>query len=319
MTKALSLSIVIPVYNGATTIGPLVEKLIELLGDYEKLQIVLVNDDSPGDNSREVCRHLALHEHKDVVTFIDLARNFGEHNAVMAGLHYARGEYVVIMDDDFQNPPKEVRKLHKAARENDWDITYGNYREKKHSLWRNIGSWFNGKMANLLLRKPPHIYLSSFKCLSAFVVGEIKKYKGPHPYIDGLALRSTSRIGSIDVEHAPRQEGSSGYTFRKLVRLWLNMFLNFSVTPLRASVVLGFAFAAVGLLMSVAVVVEKLLFPNIQVGWASLMCAVTVFSGVQLVLLGLVGEYIGALFLSVNQTPQFVIRSCEGLADDEAD
>ena len=317
MTKSLSLSIVIPVYNGAKTIEPLVDELLSELGDEETVQIVLVNDDSPSDDSRQVCQRLAREKHKDAVTFIDLAKNFGEHNAVMAGLHYALGDYVVIMDDDFQNPPQEVIKLLRGAKENDWDVTYGNFVEKNHSLWRNLGSWFNGKVANLLLRKPPDLYLSSFKCLSAFIVSEIRKYEGPHPYIDGLALRSTSRIGSVDVLHEQRRDGSSGYTFRKLVRLWLNMFLNFSVTPLRASSLLGLVFAIIGLVMSISVVGEKLLYPNIQVGWASLMCAITVFSGVQLILLGLVGEYIGALFLSLNQTPQFVIRSREGLADDE--
>ncbi len=315
MTSNVSLSIVIPVYNGATTIGPLVDKLLDVLQGEEKLQIVLVNDNSPSDNSAEVCRQLA--QEKKLVTFIDLARNFGEHNAVMAGLHYALGDYIVIMDDDFQNPPEEALKLVETARKNDWDVTYGNYIEKNHSIFRNLGSWFNGKVANLLLRKPPDLYLSSFKCLSAFIVKEIIRYRGPHPYLDGLALRATSRVGSVDVRHDARSAGTSGYTFRKLVRLWLNMFMNFSVTPLRFSSYLGFLFALVGLLMSVAVVMEKLLYPNLQVGWASLMCAVTTLSGIQLLLLGLVGEYLGALFLSVNDTPQFVVRSVEGVKSEQ--
>ena len=299
------ITIVIPVYNGAGTIKGLVDKLVACLSG-QALQIVLVNDGSM-DNSREVC-HALSREYGTVVTFIDLARNFGEHNAVMAGLHYADGDYVVIMDDDFQNPPEEVPLLVREAVEHNCDIVYTWYRKKEHSWGRNLGSWFNDRVANILLDKPKDLYLSSFKCLSCMLVREITKYTGPYPYIDGLALRCTRNIGRVQVRHEKRKGGRSGYTFRKLVHLWLNMFVNFSVIPLRISSVLGLAFSSFGVILGVLVIREKMSDPAMPVGWASLIITVIVFSGVQLFMLGLLGEYVGRLFLSNNQTPQFVVR-----------
>jgi len=299
------ITIVIPVYNGARTIRGLVDKLIATMGS-EELQIVLVNDGSQ-DNSQEVCRSLSR-EYGPIVKFIDLAKNFGEHNAVMAGLHYAEGDYVVIMDDDFQNPPQEVPLLVQEALRHNYDIVYTYYPKKEHSWLRNLGSWFNDQVANILLEKPRGLYLSSFKCLSRFVVNEIIKYSGPYPYIDGLALRCTRNIGRVQVQHNKRLEGRSGYTFRKLVRLWLNMFVNFSVMPLRVSSMLGLLFTLVGFVLGVLVIVEKLSNPATPLGWASLIVTVIAFSGVQLVMLGLVGEYLGRMFLTNNQTPQFVVR-----------
>jgi undecaprenyl-phosphate 4-deoxy-4-formamido-L-arabinose transferase len=297
-------SIVIPVYNGAKTIGRLVERLSEVLPE-GGFQIVLVNDGSQ-DDSHEVCRELSAKD--PFITYVNLARNFGEHNAVMAGLQFVEGDYTVIMDDDFQNPPEEVLKLVDEARLGQFDVVYTYYSKKKHSLFRNLGSRFNDWVANFMLDKPKDLYLSSFKCLSRFAVKEILKYNGPYPYIDGLVLRSTSNIGKVEVSHARREEGRSGYTLRKLVRLWLNMFVNFSVMPLRASSVLGLVFSTLGLIFSVAVIVEKLLHPEIPIGWPSLIVVVMMFSGVQLLMLGLIGEYLGRLFLSMNATPQFAVR-----------
>jgi undecaprenyl-phosphate 4-deoxy-4-formamido-L-arabinose transferase len=297
-------SIVIPVYNGARTVGRLVERLSEVLPE-GGFQIVLVNDGSQ-DESHEVCLELSAKD--PFITYVNLARNFGEHNAVMAGLQFVEGDYTVIMDDDFQNPPEEVLKLVDEARLGQFDVVYTYYSKKRHSIFRNLGSRFNNWVANFMLDKPKDLYLSSFKCLSLFAVKEILKYNGPYPYIDGLVLRSTRNIGKIEVSHASREEGSSGYTLRKLVRLWLNMFVNFSVMPLRASSVLGLVFSTLGLIFSVAVIIEKLLHPEIPIGWPSLIVVVMMFSGVQLLMLGLIGEYLGRLFLSMNATPQFAVR-----------
>jgi glycosyltransferase involved in cell wall biosynthesis len=299
------ISVVIPVYNGAHTIGPLVERLLEALPG-SPLQSVLVDDGSL-DASDEVCRALSA-RHAGVVTYVKLGRNFGEHNAVMAGLWHARGDYAVIMDDDFQNPPEEVGRLIDHARRHGYDIVY-TYSPVKHHHWlRNLGSRLNDRVANFMLDKPRHLYLSSFKCVSRFLVGEILKYRGPYPYIDGLALRCTRNIGTIEVRHAPRREGHSNYTLRKLLRLWLNMFVNFSVMPLRVSTVVGLACSVLGLALGVEVLVERLVRPGVPVGWASVLVPVVLFSGVQLVMLGLLGEYLGRLFLTENQTPQFVVR-----------
>lgn len=299
-------SIVIPVYNGENSIGRLVDTLFSSF-PYGELQIVLVNDFSP-DNSDDVCRALAR-KYPDFLKYINLARNFGEHNAVMAGLKFVDGEYVVIMDDDFQNPPEEVSKLFNEARDKNYDVVYTYYEKKQHHWARNLGSKFNDLMANFMLQKPKDLYLSSFKALSRFAVNEILKYKGPYPYIDGLVLRSTGNIGKIKVEHQPRREGESNYTFRKLVRLWLNMFVNFSVMPLRIGTVLGAGLCVLGMLMAVMAVAERIMNPDTDiVGWASLMVSIMIFSGAQLFILGLLGEYLGRLFLSNNSTPQYVVR-----------
>ena len=305
-TSSILLSILIPVYNSEKTIGCLVNELIVQLGPLFKLEIILVNDNS-ADRSEEVC--IALFEkYKETVKFYSLSKNVGEHNAVMAGLNRATGDYVVIMDDDFQNPISEVIKLVKAALNNEYDVIYSYYDKKQHSSFRNWGSWFNNKVASLMLNKPENLYLSSFKIINKYLASEIIKYKSPFPYIDGLILQITNNIGQERVEHVARDEGESGYTIKKLVSLWLNMFTNFSILPLRISIVLGLIFAFIGLILGVYTAIEKFLDPDVPVGFASLFVSISIFGGIQLVMLGMVGEYIGRIFLSLNKKPQYTIR-----------
>jgi undecaprenyl-phosphate 4-deoxy-4-formamido-L-arabinose transferase len=307
-------SIIIPVYNSEKTIIMLVDKLIEILGR-EGLEIVLVNDGSV-DNSHRACLDLAG-KYKGVVLYLELSKNFGEHNAVMAGLNYVTGDHAVIMDDDLQNPPEEVPCLFDKALAEGLDVVYVYYDGKKHLWFRNLGSRFNHFVANLVLDKPKDLYLSSFKCVSRFVVGEIIKYRGPFPYIDGLVLRSTTNIGRVKVIHKGRYSGGSGYTLRKLFVLWLNMFVNFSINPLRISTFLGIFLSGLGMIFSVLIIIEKMRNPALVVGYSSLIIAVMVFSGIQLLTLGLLGEYLGRLFLYNNQTPQFVVRGVHGERDGE--
>ena len=305
----MKISVIIPVYNGAKTIAGLTDELINILTHY-KLEIILVNDGSK-DNSHEVCISI-FNKYKTVIKYICLARNFGEHNAVMAGLNSATGDYAVVIDDDYQNPPQEIQKLIDKAVSGKFDVVYSFYERKRHSWFRNLGSGFNNFVANFLLDKPRDLYLSSFKCMNRFIIQEIIKYKGPFPYIDGLILRSTQNIGKVFVKHISRKEGKSGYTLKKLTRLWLNMFINFSTFPLRVSVFLGFLFLIVGMLSSIYIIFEKIINPHIPVGIASILVAILVFGGIQLLILGLVGEYLGKLFLTNNQTPQYVIRQIHG-------
>lgn len=299
-------SIVIPVYNAEQTIEPLVDQVIDTLGGKLRLELLLVNDASR-DRSEEICIRL-FNRHRDLVKFFSLAKNVGEHNAVMAGLNHAEGDYVVIMDDDFQNPVSEVEKLVSFATQNDYDVVYTRYRVKRHALWRNLGSRFNDKVAAVMLKKPKGLYLSSFKAMSRFVVGEIIKYELPYPYIDGLILRTTDNIGTLELEHHTRATGRSGYTLAKLVRLWMNMFTSFSILPLRVATILGMLFSLVGLLFGVVTVVEKIARPDLPTGYAALVVVVTILAGVQLFSLGVIGEYVGRIFLSQSGKPQFTIK-----------
>lgn len=251
----MKISIAIPVYNSEQTIGRVTEELIKTLGNQYELEIVLVNDSS-GDRSEEVCFQLCR-KYPSILKFYSLAKNVGEHNAVMAALNQVTGEYTVIMDDDFQNPVSEVQKLLSYIQENDYDVVYTFYEKKQHSFFRNLGSRFNDRMANIMLQKPRDLYLSSFKVLNLFLVKEIIKYDLPFPYIDGLILRTTSKIGKLKVMHAKRKEGKSGYTLRKLVSLWMNMFTNFSILPLRISVIVGFIFAVFGFCLGIYALIDK--------------------------------------------------------------
>ena len=301
----MKISIIIPVYQGGKTITRLTDELVSNLRSYE-LEIILINDGST-DNSHELCLAL-FKKYETIVKYIWLSRNFGEHNAVLAGLSHITGDYAVIIDDDFQNPPEEIQKLVEKAVRDRLDVVYSYYAKKHHSLLRNLGSYFNNLMASYLLSKPRNLYLSSFKCISSFIAREVIKYKAPYPYIDGLILRSTRNIGKVLVRHEQRKWGKSGYTFKKLVRLWLNMFMNFSIYPLRMSTFLGVFFSLLGLGLSIFLIIDKIMHPDIPVGITSILVAILIFSGVQLVILGLIGEYLGKLFLANNQTPQYVIR-----------
>lgn len=301
---AFALSIVVPVYNGAKSIAELVHALetLEIEGGHE---IVLVNDGSP-DDSLAVCRHLVA-EARVPITLVNLARNFGEHNAIMTGLRHTRGAYVITMDDDLQNPPSEVKRLLEHARASGKDVVYTRYAVKQHAYWRNLGSRFANWVADVLMEKPKGLYLSSFRCMSAFLVDQVTRYEGPFPYVDGLIMQATQAIDTIEVEHLPRAAGRSNYTLKRLVRLWLNIFVNFSVMPLHLSTIAGFALSLIGLIGVVSVVLEALFYEPPQ-GWASLMAATLLLSGVQLLILGILGEYMGRLFLTANRKPQTVVR-----------
>ena len=304
----LALSFVIPLYHSAETIGPLVKR-IEALTIEGGHEIVLVNDGSR-DGTAEVCRRLVAEAQVPII-YVEHARNYGEHNAVLSGWRQARGEHIVNLDDDGQNPPDEAVRMWAHAKTTGLDVVFGHYAVKQHSAWRNLGSWFTNRMTDWALEKPPGFYLSSFRCVTAFVAKEVVVNTGPLPYIDGLILQVTQRIGSLEVRHDERQAGASGYTLRRLVRLWLSAWINFSVLPLRLATGLGLLLAALGLIVFGVVAWLWWRDSGPSYGWGSLMAALLVFSGTQLVLLGLIGEYIGRMFLAVNQRPQSVVRKVE--------
>lgn len=299
------LSVVVPVYNGAATVGELVHAL-EGLSVEGGLEIILVYDASP-DDSLAVCKQLAANATVPV-TVIEHSRNYGEHNAVMTGYRHLRGRYVITMDDDLQNPPDEVVRLYDACRNGGHDVVYTYYAKKQHEGWRNLGSKFNSWLAGVLMDKPEGLYLSSFRCVARYVADAITRYEGPFPYVDGLILQVTQRIGTLEVKHLPRAEGRSNYTLRRLIRLWSAMALGFSVLPLRVSALLGLVSAAFGLLALLWVLIEGI-FGSTPTGWASIMAIVLLLGGVQLVMLGVVGEYVGRLFLTANRAPQATVKS----------
>lgn len=301
----MKLSVIIPVYNGAQTIAGLVDELNKELAAKFDLEIVLVNDGSSLDNSAEVCQSIS--EGNAKVKFLDLSRNFGEHNAVMAGLNFCTGDIAVIMDDDGQNLPSDVINLADKLNEG-YDVVFSCYDKREHSFLRNFGSWFNNWAATVLIGKPRSLYLSSFKAVTRFVVDELIKYKGPYPYIDGLILRVTRNYGTVLAKHKPRTKGRSGYTVRKLISLWLNVSTNFSILPLRFAMLFGFAFASVGFVLAAVFIIKKLQNPGLEVGWALIAVSIFVIAGVQLIAIGMIGEYLGRMFMNDSGKQQFVVR-----------
>lgn len=295
-------------YNSAETIAAVVHDIEQLSvpGGHE---IVLVHDGGK-DQTMRVCAEL-LRTARVPMTLVEHARNFGEHNAVLSGWRHAKGAHIVNLDDDGQNPPREAVRLWEHAVASGMDVVFGHYDVKQHDAWRNVGSWFTNRMTDWALDKPAGFYLSSFRCVTGFVASQVVGYAGPYPYVDGLLLQVTQRIDSIKVEHVARQAGRSGYTLRRLIQLWLSAWLNFSILPLRLATLAGMLTATLGLVAFV--VVLWLWFtnrgPSYGFGW--LMAAFLIFSGTQLVMLGLIGEYLGRMFLAVNQRPQAVVRSVQ--------
>ncbi|MDP1726475.1 MAG: glycosyltransferase family 2 protein [Bacteroidota bacterium] len=297
----MNLSVIIPVYNAEKSIHALVTEILTIYTD--ETEIILVNDGS-NDDSETICEKIS--NENSNVKFISLRKNFGEHNAVLCGLNYAVGNYAVIIDDDFQNPPSQISILLSEI-EKGFDVVFSRYHDKRHNPVRNLMSAINNVVANLLMNKPKELYLSSFKIIQKEVVSEIIKYKGPFPYIDGLILRTTNNIGSIYVEHDKRAMGKSNYTFKKLFSLYLNMFLNFSIKPLRIFTVSGFVIFLLGIFLSAYFIISKLSSQEVP-GWTSTVLLILLLSGFQIIFLGLMGEYLGKQYMDQNNTPQWVIK-----------
>lgn len=302
----IALSIVIPVYNSEATIERLGDLLIRELTPVYRLQIVLV-DDGSRDRSGAACRR--LHErYPEMVDHVTLSRNFGEHNAVMAGLHLAEGDYCVIMDDDFQNPPEEVAKLVEEIQKGH-DVVYVRYEQKRHSWFRNLGSRLHNWMATRALGKPADLYLSSFKAISQFVVREAVHYTGPDPYLDAIILRTSRKIGVVTARHEPRDYGESGYTIAKLTTLWGNMFVAFSLYPLRLLAAFGFIMSVVGVVYG-AYTLAAWATPLIKDPdtYQTMNAATWFWRGLTFLAIGILGEYVGRIYMHLTRDPQFIIR-----------
>lgn len=303
------LSIVVPVYRSEDCLEALIASITEALEPSgREYEVVLVNDYSP-DNSWAVIE--AICRRNPNVVGVDLRRNFGQDNALITGLRLARGRYVAIMDDDLQHHPRDLPTLLNKIEEG-FDVVYADFRVKRQKRWKNLGSWFNGKIAERVIDKPKDVYLSPYKIIGREVAELICNYDGPDPYIDGLLFQVTARITQIPVEHHKRYAGRSTYTFWKSVKVWARLAVSFSGRPLRLVSWFGFIVAALGLLLAVAVILYRIYFPedftSEGAGWASLMVALLVLGGIQMMFFGILGEYAGRTFLKVNRKPQAAIR-----------
>lgn len=300
-------SFVIPCYRSAATVSAVVEEInstMAALPNYDH-EIILVNDCSP-DNTFSVIEGLARADKR--ITAVDLAKNFGQHAAIMAGLHHSRGDYIVCLDDDGQTPADEVGKL-LAKLEEGYDVVYASYgHHKQHSFFRNFGSWLNGKMTEIMLGKPKELSLTSYFAAQRFIIDEMLRYEHCFPYVMGLVLRSTKNICNVPVNHRQRQEGHSGYTLSKLLNLWMNGFTSFSIKPLRLATYMGCLTAFIGFIYAIVIVIRYFTVHMAPMGWSSTTALLLILGGIILLVLGLVGEYVGRIFMCVNASPQYVER-----------
>jgi polyisoprenyl-phosphate glycosyltransferase len=305
-----AVSVVVPCYRSAGCVRALVERVREVLAPSGRgFEIVLVNDCSP-DETWAVIAGLA--DELDFVVGVDLRKNSGQDNAIMAGLHQARGEVVVIMDDDLQHDPADIPRLC-AELERGFDVVYANFEHKQQAGWKNLGSWAADRLGVWLLGKPPNIYMSPYKAIRREVVDEVTEFSGPFSYVDGILFTITSRVTQIPALHHSRFAGESNYDLARSVRVALRLATSFSITPLRAASLAGGVLSGVSFLLGIYFILETLLWGESQVpGWPSLIVAVFFLGGVQLLGIGALGEYVGRIFLTLNRRPQFVVREVRG-------
>lgn len=300
------ISFVIPCYRSEHTLPHVLEEIQDKMKTLEQYEydIFLVNDCSP-DGTLNVIRSFC--EKHENIKGIDFAKNFGQHAALMAGLRHSDGDYVVCLDDDGQTPADEVDKLLDKLEEG-CDAVYAKYEHKQHSAFRNLGSKVNERMTRMMLGKPAELYVSSYFAVKRFVVNDMIRYENSYPYVIGLVLRTTRNIANVSVLHREREAGTSGYTLKKLIGLWFNGFTAFSVKPLRAATAIGGISAIVGFIYGLYTIIKKWLIPDIPLGFSSTMAALVFFGGMIMLMLGLIGEYIGRIYISLNNSPQYVIR-----------
>ena len=300
------ISFVIPCYRSEHTLPHVIAEIEQKMKEMTQYEydVFLINDCSP-DNTLGVVRELC--ETHENIKGISFAKNFGQHAALMAGLRHSDGDYVVCLDDDGQTPADEVDKLIDKLEEG-YDAVYARYDHKQHSTFRNLGSKVNELMTRVLLEKPKDLYISSYFAVRRFVVEDMIRYGNSYPYVIGLVLRATKNITNVSVNHREREEGTSGYTLKKLLSLWFNGFTAFSVKPLRIATAIGCGCAGIGFLYGLYTIVKRFINPAVPMGFSALMSATVFFGGMIMILLGMIGEYIGRIYISLNNSPQYVIR-----------
>ena len=302
------ISFVIPCYHSNETVGQVVDDIFAVVKDDGRYdaEVILVNDNPPDDTWNVILDICAKHPNAHGFC---MTHNFGQHAALIAGYGQAKGDIIVSLDDDGQTPPGEAFKLIDTLG-GSVDLVYASYPENAYaSLFRKLGSKANDKMAEILIGKPKGIYLSSYLATTRGVIDRVLSYKGPYPYVDGLMLQCCTSVAPVPVEHKSRVSGESGYSLGKLLGLWLNGFTSFSVKPLRISVFIGCVFAALGFLIGLFVFIQKLVLrDDIDAGWSSIVCLLMLMGGMIMMMIGMVGEYVGRIFMSINNAPQYYIR-----------
>ena len=307
-------SVVIPCYNSENTIGVVVDEIVETVtvhGGYD-YEIILINDSSSDNVFKKISQISQKNCH---VKGIDLSRNFGQHSAIMAGFNYATGDIVICLDDDGQTPANEMFSLIDKLDEN--DLVFAKYKNKKHNVFRNMGSFVNDKIAQWLIDKPKELKIMSYFACKRFVIDEVKRYKNSYPYISGLLLRTTNKVTNVEVNHRERIEGKSGYTLKKLCLLGINGFTAFSEKPLRIATFIGCITAIIGFIYGVFVIINKLCNPLAPMGYSSIMAVLLFIGGMIMLLLGIIGEYVGRSYISLNNAPQFVIRETKNIEENK--
>lgn len=299
-------SFVIPCFRSEATLERVVDEIrrtMEVLQEY-CYEIILVNDCSPDCTMQvieDLCKKYAG------ITGISLVRNFGQHAALMAGFRHVTGDIVVCLDDDGQTPADEVGKFLAEIKAGK-DVVYAKYTNKQHTAFRNFGSKVNEIMTRFMLGKPKELYISSYFAAKRFVIDEVVRYQNCYPYVIGLVLRTTKNIGNVEVTHRQRTVGCSGYTLKALFALWFNGFTAFSIQPLRFATLIGVLCAGSGFLYGIYTIVKRLFDPNVPMGFSSLMAVLVFIGGMIMLMLGLIGEYVGRIYISLNNSPQYVIR-----------
>ncbi len=304
------LSFVIPCYYSEKTIEAVITRIIDTVikdnrYDYE---IVCVNDGST-DGTYAVLRELAVNTK---IKVIDLSRNFGQHSALMAGFHYVEGDIIVCLDDDGQNPPEEMFRLIDKLEEG-YDLVSAKYPKDERGFIRRFGSKISFAMSRYLIDMPRDIELNSYYVMKRFVVDEIVKYRNAYPFVHGLALRVTRKIANVEVSHDNRMVGNSGYNLNRLINLWLNGFTSFSEKPLRIASIVGMISAGAGMVYAIFIIIRRLMGDIVATGYSSMMAALLIFCGMIMLFLGLLGEYVGRIYICINNAPQYAVREMKNV------
>ncbi|MGN0502891.1 MAG: glycosyltransferase [Ruminococcus sp.] len=309
-----TISFVIPCYGSEKTIEFVIDEIKTVIQnnkyDYE---IIAINDCSP-DNVLLKLKELASADNK--IKVINFAKNMNRPGAVMAGLNYSKGDYVVVMDDDGQCPMDEFWKIFKPIVDGH-AVSIALYPERKQSFFKNIGTYINKKMTQFIIDRPKNMEFTNFMVMQRFIVNEIIKYKNPYPYFTGLLLRTTNDIVNVQVAERERFFGNSTFTLKKMIGMWFNGLTSFSIKPLRLSSLVGVICALCGFVFGTFTIIRKLCVPNISAGWSSTVSILLFIGGLIMLMLGMIGEYIGRIYISINNSPQYVVRETINIDQDD--